>query len=86
MMIKSKCELWFEDTKFIKLFFTAVGPEITVINDKKPQPGLKYGRIKRAPKLVLKKEKSSDSSSSSSDNGEDSSCGEDEGRIEAETF
>ena len=52
---------------------------MTIHNDKKPQPGLKYGRIKRAPKLVLKKEKSSDSSSSSSDNGEDSSCGEDEG-------
>ena len=57
---------------------------MTIHNDKKPQPGLKYGRIKRAPKLVLKKEKSSDSSSSSSDNGEDSSCGEDEGGINAE--
>ena len=55
---------------------------MTILNDKKPQPGLKYGRIKRAPKLVLKKEKSSDSSSSSSDNGEDSSCGEDEGSCE----
>ena len=55
---------------------------MTILHDKKPQPGLKYGRIKRAPKLVLKKEKSSDSSSSSSDNGEDSSCGEDEGRGE----
>ena len=58
---------------------SAVAPEVTIVSDKKPQPGLKYGRIKRAPKLVLKKEKSSDSSSSSSDNGEDSSCGEDEG-------
>ena len=58
---------------------SAVAPEVTIVSDKKSQPGLKYGRIKRAPKLVLKKEKSSDSSSSSSDNGEDSSCGEDEG-------
>lgn len=62
---------------------------MTIHNDKKPMPGLKYGRIKRAPKLVLKKEKSSDSSSSSSDNGEDSSCGEDEGGVKiqkARTF
>ena len=63
----------------VTLVFKAIAPEVTIHNDKKPQPGLKYGRIKRAPKLVLKKEKSSDSSSSSSDNGEDSSCGEDEG-------
>ena len=66
----------------MSIFFVAIAPEVTILNDKKPQPGLKYGRIKRAPKLVLKKEKSSDSSSSSSDNGEDSSCGEDEGSCE----
>ena len=52
--------------------------DVTVVSDKKPQPGLNYGRIKRAPRLPLKKEKSSDSSSSSSDNGEDSSCGEED--------
>ena len=52
--------------------------EVTIVHDKKPQPGLNYGRIKRAPRLPLKKGKSSDSSSSASEGGEDSSCGEDE--------
>ena len=50
--------------------------DVTILHDKKPQPGLNYGRIKRAPRLPLKKGKSTDSSSSSE--GEDSSCGEDE--------
>ena len=72
----SKCQILYFNNK---IMLSAVAPEVTIVSDKKPQPGLKYGRIKRAPKLVLKKEKSSDSSSSSSDNGEDSSCGEDEG-------
>ena len=49
---------------------------MTILHDKKPQPGLNYGRIKRAPRLPLKKGKSTDSSSSSE--GEDSSCGEEE--------
>ena len=57
----------------------AIVPEVTIVNDKKPQPGLNYGRIKRAPKLPVKKEKTSDTSSSSSDNDEDSSCGEEDG-------
>ena len=57
----------------------ATVPEVTIVNDKKPQPGLNYGRIKRAPKLPVKKEKTSDTSSCSSDNDEDSSCGEEEG-------
>jgi len=52
--------------------------EASGMNDKKPQPGLNYGRIRRAPRLPQKKEKSTDTSSSSSDNGEDSSCGEEE--------
>ena len=51
--------------------------DVTIVHDKKPQPGLNYGRIKRAPRLPLKKGKSSDSSSSS-EGGEDSSCGEEE--------
>ena len=50
--------------------------DVTILHDKKPQPGLNYGRIKRAPRLPLKKGKSTDSSSSSE--GEDSSCGEEE--------
>merc|ERR1719445_519040 len=55
----------------------ALVSDVTILHDKKPQPGLNYGRIKRAPRLPLKKGKSSDSSSSS-EGGEDSSCGEEE--------
>ena len=60
------------------VFIPAVVSDVTFVSDKKPQPGLNYGRIKRAPRIPLKKGKSSDSSSSSSDNGEDSSCGEED--------
>ena len=68
--------------------------EVSSFSDKKPQPGLNYGRIRRAPRLPPKKGKSTDTSSSSrygtvsqlnisnksflSDNGEDSSCGDEE--------
>ena len=80
-MVLKKCEIHSNNIYcYISnpVFIPAVVSDVTFVSDKKPQPGLNYGRIKRAPRIPLKKGKSSDSSSSSSDNGEDSSCGEED--------
>ena len=50
---------------FSSSYYSALIHEASSVNDKKPQPGLNYGRIRRAPRLPPKKEKSTDTSSSS---------------------
>ena len=50
---------------FSSSYLSALIHEASSVNDKKPQPGLNYGRIRRAPRLPPKKEKSTDTSSSS---------------------